>query len=98
MTGGGLLCDQFEQGDLRRTAVPQGKDDGSEAAVDVELRLPELGVSADQPAGRALQPASGPFVFATEQESPVDLPSVGVAGEDQVESCPRRFADHPWIV
>src|SRR5262245_39336665 len=69
----------FEQCDLRRTAVAQRDDDGSESPVDVKLSRAELRVAPHQAAAGPAQPAGGLFVFASGEQPPVDLTAVRVA-------------------
>src|SRR5215468_11203024 len=88
-----LRFDYFEQCDLRRAAVAERHDDGTESPVDVKLSRAELRVASHQTAAGAAQPAGDLPVFASGEESPVDLPAVSVARKHQVDGRAGGFAD-----
>src|SRR5262249_44457870 len=90
--------DYFEQCDLRRAAVAQRHDDGSESPVDVKLSRAELRLASHQAAAGATQPAGDLPVFASGEESPVDLTAVRVARKHQVDASARGFADDGRVV
>src|SRR5262249_37559792 len=94
----GLRFDYFEQCDLRRAAVEQRHDNGSETPVDVKLSRAELRVAPNQAAAGAAQPAGGLSVFASGEEPPVDLTAMRVARKHQVDARARGFADDRRVV
>src|SRR5688572_24044206 len=88
----------LEQCYFRRAAVAQRNHDGSESSIDIKLSRAELRMSSHQAAAGSAQPAGDLAIFASRQQSPVDLSAVCVAGKHKIYACARGFAYDRRIV